>query len=1306
MASEYDTGVSNGDVDWLFRGKSKKLTKKMNIVPVNGAERRNNSREDDAAEKEKELSAKTSPTDKKDATSANSNMNTNSTANTNTTPTTNAAINSTVSSKPSAPSVTANSNMPANQNPGKDAVAEKLSKLDKFKFGRSRSSSASSVTNQPPETQAQQNQKVLAQNATKRRGSLNFISPSLTSDLAYNDNDIAAAHTSSSPNSSPNVSRSNSSSGKSRSLFSSLSSKFKSSSAIPSSTATATPPSTSTSTLTSQPQQKLNPNLIGSASGSTDPNSQDLASVVNKPPAGIPGKRRTSFGTKLGSSPTQKEIFVPATETVNSTRRRSSLVPSDFPIKSSSTTSSSSISSCAATNRIVLNKNPNRGKIPLKDLNGINLRRVTFAIDKLAYDPQQQIPSRRPKKGNVLIPQDLMAPPPRLSQGISLNDGNRVESQQTHQYTDKEIALAIDAQRRALLEAEKHAQEAHLSAKRIAVEVGLFKQQKSRSSSSVGFSSFTSGTSVGSTTDEDDDIGDMAHDVGKIEIDKPLHFHENHFDESTEEPTGELSLEVIYTRCCHLREILPIPATLRQLKNKSKPLQVLKLLNPKPTLIDVLSFSDFIAITPINTVIFDNVTMTTEMLKHFLASLVYNKSLEKLSLRNVAIDEIGWKYLCKFLSRNTSIKKLDISQQRVKTETKANCIRANMNWDLFIQSLVLRGGIEELVINGCKLTDEKFKDLVENTVSISTYRFGIASIELNLFKAQVVADWLSSEGSKCVGVDIAFNDLSKGQLKPFIKAFDKGNANLLFFSLNSTHLTDVDETTELIKSLVKVKTLRFLDLSSIPDVFPAIISRLGKYLPHYENLRRIHFDLNELSAQSIGVISEFLPRIKTLVHVSMLGNRSLNISAAGTLYNAVKLSSSIFTLDLDYDLIPDDLSQRIAFYLMRNMDRTMRPELDSTTNHKDNEEDLMFDGSLLMQTAEKLLMENESQDDVKKQKEDLKIQRIVTNALIERTRSIRKDIHAAIDTLFEKRNQGTLSLEGKETLLRFCLLDSSLEKLVHMFEEQAAKSVLKDTNPIDNITNGPGIDRVNSPLNITITTHDNMHESSTELITSGPIVTPHITKPEAQYFPGLDPAFLPHQVVSEATSDGVDVPIDYLTGRPVLMRSISQTSVHAKEQEKEEGEFHRLGFFMQSRDNSSDESGKSEPTSESKAPSSPSANKHLPLLNVLPSGPELRDAIIAAKGIESVTDLIDKINNNDRASIDKIYKACGKDDDGKACNKCEPKDVADDISIDSDIDAIDTVTCSHKDHEVNAVVDEVYEKLLNDAQRSRSNKQD
>ena len=56
-----------------------------------------------------------------------------------------------------------------------------------------------------------------------------------------------------------------------------------------------------------------------------------------------------------------------------------------------------------------------------------------------------------------------------------------------------------------------------------------------------------------------------------------------------------------------------------------------------------------------------------------------------------------------------------------------------------------------------------------------------------------------------------------------------------------------------------------------------------------------------------------------LVHVSLLGNRNLSTTSAATLYGAVKQSKTLFALDLDYDLIPDQLSQRIAFYLMRNL---------------------------------------------------------------------------------------------------------------------------------------------------------------------------------------------------------------------------------------------------------------------------------------------------------------------------------------------------------------------------------------------------
>ena len=98
------------------------------------------------------------------------------------------------------------------------------------------------------------------------------------------------------------------------------------------------------------------------------------------------------------------------------------------------------------------------------------MRRVTFSVDKLEHDPQQQIPSRRPKRGNVLIPQDINAPPPRLCLGISVNEPNNKDDGKSHnhsKYSDHEIALAEDAQRRAIIEAEKHAQEAHRQAKRL-----------------------------------------------------------------------------------------------------------------------------------------------------------------------------------------------------------------------------------------------------------------------------------------------------------------------------------------------------------------------------------------------------------------------------------------------------------------------------------------------------------------------------------------------------------------------------------------------------------------------------------------------------------------------------------------------------------------------------------------------------------------------------------------------------------------------------------------------------------------------
>ena len=1321
---DFATGVSNGDVDWLFRGKSKKLGKKMANNNANKDERKNSHGNIKNSEK---TTAKPNETkhesngEKLESKETKSEKPTKHTTTENPKAPTNGQISNVTPSQPSPKQTTSGSTNANDIPPISPKQPEKASKLNKLKIGRSRSSSASTVVPSSTTASTTTNPGDPKSQPKRRSSSFNFVTPSLTSDLAYDDPALVSqlSNNSNSLNSSsPNVSRSNSKKG---GLFSSLSSKFRSSSAsskqpqlhsssTPSTTTTNGGGNSSAAPKSSHHSPKFNPSLVGPVS-KHNREAEDLVSLTNTLPAGsgIPIKRKPSIpGNSIFKDSFLDDASSSPSSSLNSDgglkffRRRSSVA--------------STPSTHASTPRVILNKNPNRRKVPIEEISEVRLRRVTFSVDKLEHDPQQQIPSRKPKRGNVLIPQDINAPPPRLCLGISVNEPNNKDDGKSHnhsKYSDHEIALAEDAQRRAIIEAEKHAQEAHRQAKKIAQEVSGYRSHR--------FISIKEGGSVGNSNtngndnDEDDDEVEEAVDkklANDVSVDGPLHVHEQHFEEEIESKTGEktISLETIYTRCCHLREILPIPATLKQLKNKTAPLEVLKMLNPKPTLIDVLSFSDFIAITPINTVIFDNVTMTTEMLKNFLGSLTYNKQLEKLSLRNVSIDELGWKYLCEFLATNKTVKKLDISQQRIKPDTPDTSIRGNMNWDLFIRSLILRGGIEELVINGCKLSDAIFEKLINQAVKKSTYRLGIAGIDLNVKKSEMVTSWLTDGNSQCVGVDIAFNDLSKGQLRPFINAFNTGKVNnLVFFSLNSTNLLNIEETSDLIKSLINVKTLRFLDLSSIPDIFPKIITHLDKYLPRYPNLRRIHFDLNELTAQAIGSLAGCLLKMPQLVHVSLLGNRNLSTTSAATLYGAVKQSKTLFALDLDYDLIPDQLSQRIAFYLMRNLEYTLKPSHGGNIeSNPEKPEDLMYDGSLLMETAEKLLVEIE-----KGKKEDIKMQRIISDSVLERTRSIRKDIHKTIDTLFEQRNLGKLSFEGKENLVRFCLLDSSLEKLVTMVEEHANGLLLTPTTSTDDLRS-----RAMSP-SVTV---DTIHESANELITAGPILSPHVNRKAEQssYFPVFvnNDNLTPHQVVVESNDEGRDVPIDKMTGRPVLIRSISQTSVHAKEQEIEEGELHKFGFFIQQKErqkqqqqqNSHHQHQLAQLIQQENQLPLPQQGKYedLPILNTLPSGPELRDAIMAAKGVANVTELIDRINNH-RVKIDapstKHHHELNKPNSDKVVE--DEVEVSDNASIDS-TNGDDLHQLGDGKHNGNGTVDpmvsEVYDKLLNDAERVRLNR--
>ncbi|KAG7895339.1 hypothetical protein KL936_000047 [Ogataea polymorpha] len=940
-------------------------------------------------------------------------------------------------------------------------------------------------------------------------------------------------------------------------------------------------------------------------------------------------------------------------------------------------------------------------------LENIHFKRVTFSLQDLPDDPQQQIPSRRPRRGNVLIPEDLSLPPPKLSIGITDNLNNQTKDE-PRKVDENLLRQAMERHQAALVESRKHAQEAHQAALRIAKEVNSYKKH------------YKLAKDRDDEDDEDDWEARKYDELRKgLDIDTPLHQHVNYFGEESEDHTDEhpeelseaqknktndeLPLDLLYTRCCHLREILPIPATLKQLKQKTRPLHVLKMLNPKPTLIDVLSFSDFLAIAPIMTVIFDNVTLDNQMVKIILVSLSKSTTLEKLSFRNVAFDKQGWTWICKFLTVNKSISKLDLSQQRIKPETPIQFYRSEMDWDLFTQSLIIKGGIEELVINGCKLSTAQFKNLVNNGLRLKTRRLGLASTNLDVDKVGILAEWISSPDNTCIGIDIAVNDLTSQVLAPFEKVFatKMDNVKLFFFSLNQTNVT-VDDCAKLIELLSTCKTLRFLDLGNNPQLFPGILPTLTEYLPKFPDLRRIHFEFCNLSEAAIIQLCLTFQKCPKLLHVSLLGNENINQRTAASLYISVK-NSNIYNLDIDYDGLGDEVSSKIAFYLMRNMEKFLNKDL---THSREEEEDLIFDGSLLTKTAEALLESNQAKNADENQ--------IISNALVEKTVRLRSEIHKTMNRLFEARANGKLSLEGKETLLRFCLLDDSLESIIHIFSEQEHKS--EDTDKKATLPDAPGV-LTRPELIKKLSSHRAsqklpMHCSSSDVIVAGPIVSPNQVAFEPVNGPISEDA-APHSVVVDANSQ----PIDHLTGKPVLMRSGSQTSIHAKELEEEEGEFHKWGFFVQKHD------------SDAPLPIPIGKTQDKPQLKVsnIPSGTELRQAVMKAKGIESVSDLINKINV-DSSKLSLIYEPSSDTEQQGNHNDAQTSSAVPSIAVSPQTTANATPVATVKprsetsiseqeepqspvsvnsmdayfvqDHEA----EEIYEKLLDNVAKVRSNR--
>lgn len=694
------------------------------------------------------------------------------------------------------------------------------------------------------------------------------------------------------------------------------------------------------------------------------------------------------------------------------------------------------------------------------------LKRVAFAANTYFNDPPQQICSRNPRKGEVevkadgsvvihrLTPEEKREILEKSSCGIVVGGTGQLKL-----INQDAPATSPDQNEGAAL--KLHAEDDHASQRRHIELAAAEAAAEARAKDAPLDLQRT-------VTNNEEEVG-VNNTLEKVTIDKPMTSRRKGSstslasmissdsalvpseDENELLPPRNIKIphDVVYTRCCHLREILPIPATMKQLKKGStEPIPFLQLRNPKPSKVEVLSFSDFLSIAPVLCLSLDGVSLSVEMLRIILSSITYKDKFEKLSLRNTPVDHDGWKVLSYFVSKCKSLNSLDVTMipglalnvQKPSKSSNGSTVprmvcnmenRSDMNWSLLSAAVAAKGGLEEMIVSGAFMNQVQLQNFIDIAWT-KTLRLGLAYNNLTLEQCQCLATWMTN--SKIQGVDVGYNDLN-GKLGPFISAViektKKGKNVFKFLSLNSTNLSvpkgaksEDNEVLSLLNGLCYCDSLKFLDLSNNPGLFPYGMRTLTAILPVFVSLLRLHLDNNNLSTTAVMQFAEVLPMCQRINYISLLGT-NLNIISASALAAAVKNSKTIITMDIDYAHVPDRIKEKISVYSMRNTQREL--EQINKSGGDDGHEKLKS----LQEELGRLLTEDSST------RSDYDT--LVSNFL-ERIQTVRAKLHAAIEELFKLRLNGELSTEGKETLIKFCFIDASFEKGLKLLAKKSLRS--------------------------------------------------------------------------------------------------------------------------------------------------------------------------------------------------------------------------------------------------------------------------
>jgi hypothetical protein len=434
----------------------------------------------------------------------------------------------------------------------------------------------------------------------------------------------------------------------------------------------------------------------------------------------------------------------------------------------------------------------------------------------------------------------------------------------------------------------------------------------------------------------------------------------------------------IYRRCCQLRETPVLKRISEQLSRKDAcpvatpgVVSTLDLTGSRLQFADIVTLSDWLAIVPVKKLLLEDADLTDEGVRVILAGLLAARNLdrplyrglatngsseippeertgviEKLSLKNnPKITKEGWKHISLFTYMSKSLKGLDVSMNHFPV-SKTDCLGEVCRPDhhdpaeIFAKAISGRLGgdrLEELIMSECSLTSSTIRKIVDGVTVSGLKRLGLAGNHIDSQGIEHVVHYLRS--GVCHGLDLGGNDMRE-HIEHIADAFHS-DCPIWALSLADCNLTPAS-LKPLFPGLLRLKNLRFLDLSHNHDLFskqPSALGLLRKYLPMLPLLKRIHLmDVSMTPAQAIA-LAEILPECPWLCHINILENPQLSALASATdeetqeeacalyasLMAAARVSSNLICVDIDVPTsdnseIVKALAKQVVAYCLRNME--------------------------------------------------------------------------------------------------------------------------------------------------------------------------------------------------------------------------------------------------------------------------------------------------------------------------------------------------------------------------------------------------